>query len=70
MYCCAVLDAWSRRVVGQATGPCQRADLATGALGMATGSRAPAASSMVTTAPKVDTDPAGTRRWRGCREPR
>src|SRR5215469_11574964 len=37
VYCCVVLDAWSRRVVGWAIDSSQRADLATSAPGMATG---------------------------------
>jgi len=39
LYCCVVLDAWSRRVVGWAIDSAQRADLATSALGMAIDSR-------------------------------
>ncbi len=39
VYCCVVLDAWSRRVVGWAIDSRQRADLATNALGMAIDSR-------------------------------
>jgi len=35
VYCCVVLDTWSRRVVGWAIDPTQRAGLATSALGMA-----------------------------------
>ena len=41
LYCCVVIGVFSRRVVGWATGSVQRADLATNALGMATGSRRP-----------------------------
>jgi putative transposase len=37
VYCCVVLDAWSRRAAGWAIDSRQRADLATNALGMATG---------------------------------
>ena len=47
MYCCVVLDAWSRRVVGWAIDSRQRADLATNALGMAIDSRAPAAGGII-----------------------
>jgi putative transposase len=39
IYCCVVLDAYSRRVVGWAIDSRQRADLATSALGMAIDSR-------------------------------
>jgi transposase InsO family protein len=39
LYCCVVLDAYSRRVVGWAIDSRQRADLATSALGMAIDSR-------------------------------
>lgn len=47
MYCCVVLDAWSRRVVGWAIDSTQRADLATNALGMAIDSRGPAAGAII-----------------------
>ena len=39
LYCCVVLDAYSRRVVGWVIDSRQRADLATSALGMAIDSR-------------------------------
>lgn len=39
LYCCVVLDAYSRRVVGWAIDSRQRTDLATSALGMAIDSR-------------------------------
>lgn len=39
LYCCVVLDVYSRRVVGWAIDSRQRADLATSALGMAIDSR-------------------------------
>jgi len=39
LYCCVVLDAFSRRVVGWAIDSRQGADLATNALGMAIDSR-------------------------------
>jgi transposase InsO family protein len=39
LYCCVVLDTFSRRVVGWAIDSRQRADLATNALGMAIDSR-------------------------------
>ncbi len=39
MYCCVVIDTWSRRVVGWSIDTRQRADLATAALGMAIDSR-------------------------------
>jgi putative transposase len=39
LYCCVVLDAYSRRVVGWAIDSRQRADLATSALGMAIDNR-------------------------------
>jgi putative transposase len=41
VYCCVVLDTWSRKVVGWAIDSAQRADLATNALGMAIDSRTP-----------------------------
>jgi len=47
VYCCVVLDAWSRRVVGWAIGSSQRADLATNALGMAIDSPSPAAGGII-----------------------
>ena len=47
VYCCVVLDAWSRRVVGWAIDSSQRADLATNALGMAIDSRGPAAGGII-----------------------
>jgi putative transposase len=40
LYCCVVIDAFSRRVVGWAIDSRARADLATNALGMAIDSRA------------------------------
>ncbi len=42
LYCCVVLDVYSRRVVGWAIDSRQRADLATSALGMAIDSRSTA----------------------------
>jgi putative transposase len=47
VYCCVVLDAWSRRVVGWAIDSSQRADLAANALGMAIDSRSPAAGGII-----------------------
>lgn len=47
VYCCVVLDAWSRRVVGWAIDSAQRAGLATNALGMAIDSRGPAAGAII-----------------------
>ncbi len=47
VYCCVVLDAWSRRVAGWAIDSTQRADLATNALGMAIDSRGPAAGGII-----------------------
>jgi putative transposase len=47
VYCCVVLDVWSRRVVGWAIDSSQRADLATNALGMAIDSRGPAAGGII-----------------------
>jgi putative transposase len=47
VYCCVVIDAWSRRVVGWAIDSCQRADLATNALGMAIDSRSPATGGII-----------------------
>jgi hypothetical protein len=47
VYCCVVIDAWSRRVVGWAIDSRQRADLATSALGMAIDSRHPAAGGII-----------------------
>jgi putative transposase len=44
LYCCVVLAAYSRRMVGWAIDSRQRADLATAALGMAIDSRGTAAS--------------------------
>ena len=47
VYCCVVIDAYSRRVVGWAIDSAQRADLATSALGMAIDSRSPAAGGII-----------------------
>ena len=47
VYCCVVPGVFSRRVVGWATGTAQRSDLATNALGMATGSRRPSPGSII-----------------------
>ncbi len=47
VYCCVVLDAWSRRVAGWAIDSTQRADLATNALGMAIDPRGPAAGGII-----------------------
>jgi transposase InsO family protein len=47
VFCCVVLDAWSRRVVGWAIDSAQRADLATSALGMAIDSRWPAPGGII-----------------------
>jgi putative transposase len=47
LYCCVVLDVFSRRVVGWAIDSRQRADLATNALGMAIDSRAPDAGTII-----------------------
>jgi transposase InsO family protein len=47
VYCCVVIDVYSRRVVGWAIDSAQRAGLATSAPGMATGSRGPAAGGII-----------------------
>jgi putative transposase len=47
VYCCVVIDVYSRRVVGWAIDSAQRADLATSALGMAIDSRGPAAGGII-----------------------
>jgi putative transposase len=47
LYCCVVIDAWSRRVVGWAIDSAQRADLATSALGMAIDSRKPSPGGII-----------------------
>jgi putative transposase len=47
LYCCVVIDAWSRRVAGWSIGSSQRADLATSALGMAIDSRQPAPGGVI-----------------------
>jgi putative transposase len=47
VYCCVVLDTWSRKVVGWAIDSSQRADLATSALGMAIDSRTPPDGSII-----------------------
>ncbi len=47
VYCCVVIDVFSRRVVGWAIDTAQRADLATNALGMATGSRRPSPGAII-----------------------
>jgi transposase-like protein len=45
--CCVVIDVFSRRVAGWSTGTAQRSDLATNALGMATGSRRPSPGAVI-----------------------
>lgn len=47
LYCCVVIDTYSRRVVGWAIDYRQRADLATNALGMAIDSRAPSPGTII-----------------------
>lgn len=47
LYCCVVIDVFSRRVVGWAIDSVQRADLATNALGMAIDSRRPSPGSII-----------------------
>ncbi|WP_433304369.1 IS3 family transposase [Actinoplanes sp. CA-030573] len=47
LYCCVVLDAYSRRVVGWAIDSSQRVDLATNALGMAIDSRGAVAGGII-----------------------
>ena len=47
VYCCVVIDVYSRRVVGWAIDSAQRADLATSAPGMAIDSRGPAARGII-----------------------
>ena len=47
VYCCVVIDVFSRRVVGWAIDTAQRADLATNALGMAIDSRRPSPGAII-----------------------
>ena len=47
VYCCVVLDAYSRRVVGWSIDSAQTATLVTNALGMAIGNRSPAAGTLI-----------------------
>lgn len=47
LYCCVVLDVFSRRVVGWAIDTTQRAELATNALGMAIDSRRPSPGTII-----------------------
>lgn len=47
LYCCVVIDTYSRRVVGWAIDSRQRADLATNALGMAIDSRRPSPGTII-----------------------
>ena len=47
VYCCVVIDVFSRRVVGWAIDSTQKADLATNALGMAIDSRRPSPGSII-----------------------
>lgn len=47
LYCCVVIDVFSRRVVGWAIDSAQRADLATNALGMAIDSRRPSPGTVI-----------------------
>ena len=47
LYCCVVIDVFSRRVVGWAIDSTQKADLATNALGMAIDSRRPSPGSII-----------------------
>jgi transposase InsO family protein len=47
VYCCVVIDVFSRRVVGWSIDTAQRADLATNALGMAIDSRRPSPGAII-----------------------
>jgi transposase InsO family protein len=47
LYCCVVIDVFSRRVVGWAIDTAQRAGLAASALGMAAGSRRPSPGTVI-----------------------
>jgi len=47
LYCCVVIDVFSRRIVGWAIDTAQRADLATNALGMAIDSRRPSPGTII-----------------------
>jgi transposase InsO family protein len=47
VYCCVVIDVFSRRVVGWAIDTAQRSDLATNALGMAIDSRRPSPGAII-----------------------
>jgi transposase InsO family protein len=47
VYCCVVIDVFSRRVAGWAIDTAQRADLATNALGMAIDSRRPSPGAII-----------------------
>ena len=47
VYCCVVIDVFSRRAVGWAIDTAQRADLATNALGMAIDSRRPSPGAII-----------------------
>jgi putative transposase len=47
VYCCVVIDVFSRRVVGWAIDTAQRADLATNALGVAIDSRRPSPGAII-----------------------
>ncbi|GAA2899833.1 hypothetical protein GCM10020220_106630 [Nonomuraea rubra] len=47
MYCCVVLDAYSRRVVGWSIDSTQTATLVTSALGMAIDNRTPPAGTII-----------------------
>ncbi len=47
LYCCVVIDVFSRGVVGWAIDTAQRADLATNALGMAIDSRRPSPGAII-----------------------
>jgi putative transposase len=47
VYCCVVIDVFSRRVVGWAIDTVQRSDLATNALGMAIDSRRPSPGAII-----------------------
>lgn len=61
VYCCVVLDAYSRRVVGWSIDSTQTATLVTNALGMAIHNQNPQAGTVIVTAPRGCAPRSNTR---------
>jgi putative transposase len=63
VYCCVVLDAYSRKVVGWSIDSTQTAALVTNALGMAIQNRQPAPNTPHRPSPSAPRTPASSPRW-------